>query len=32
VVGEHLGLSGWAGIVLVVAGLSVLASPARRRG
>ncbi|PYY62581.1 EamA family transporter [Curtobacterium sp. MCSS17_011] len=30
VVGERLGLGGWAGIVLVVVGLSVLALPARR--
>lgn len=30
VVGERLGVGGWAGIVLVVAGLSVLALPARR--
>ncbi|WNY33826.1 DMT family transporter [Curtobacterium flaccumfaciens] len=30
VVGEHLGLGGWTGIVLVVVGLSVLALPARR--
>ncbi|MCA5922283.1 DMT family transporter [Curtobacterium oceanosedimentum] len=29
VVGERLGVGGWAGIVLVVAGLSVLALPAR---
>ncbi|WP_284756592.1 DMT family transporter [Curtobacterium sp. ME-Dv--P-122a] len=32
VVGERLGIGGWAGIVLVVAGLSVLALPARRAG
>ena len=32
VVGERLGVGGWAGIVLVVAGLSVLALPARRAG
>jgi DME family drug/metabolite transporter len=32
VVGERLGFVGWVGIVLVVAGLSVLASPARRPG
>ncbi|WP_412163657.1 EamA family transporter [Curtobacterium flaccumfaciens] len=30
VVGERLGTGGWAGIVLVVAGLSVLALPGRR--
>lgn len=29
VVGEHLGVTGWLGIVLVVAGLVVLALPAR---
>ncbi|MBT1546668.1 DMT family transporter [Curtobacterium aurantiacum] len=32
VVGEHLGLGGWGGIVLVVVGLSVLALPERRAG
>jgi DME family drug/metabolite transporter len=31
VVGEHLGLLGWAGIALVVVGLAVLAVPGRRR-
>ncbi|ROP64554.1 EamA family transporter [Curtobacterium sp. ZW137] len=30
VVGEHLGAAGWAGIVLVVLGLALLALPARR--
>ncbi|ROS74854.1 DME family drug/metabolite transporter [Curtobacterium sp. PhB130] len=30
VVGEHLGAVGWAGIVLVVLGLALLALPARR--
>lgn len=31
VVGEHLGVAGWAGVVLVVLGLALLALPARRR-
>jgi len=31
VVGEHLGVAGWAGTTLVVAGLALLALPGRRR-